>query len=97
MSRPAARLVLGLVLFVLVGWAVGELWTSVVGSADLDAVREVAAWRTVALTEVARVVTWAGSAYLLVPLAVIACLALDRAGLRREAARDRDSASAARC
>ena len=86
MSHPATRLVLGLVLFVLVGWGVGELWTSVVGSADLNAVREVAARRTVALTEAARVVTWAGSAYLLVPLAAIACLALCRAGLRREAA-----------
>jgi len=84
-SHPATRLVLGLVLFVLVGWGVGELWTSVVGSADLNAVREVAARRTVALTEAARVVTWAGSAYLLVPLALIACLALGRAGLRREA------------
>ena len=30
-------------------------------------------------------VTWAGSAYLLVPLALIACLALGRTGLRREA------------
>ncbi len=85
MSHPAARLVLGLAVFVLLGWAVGELWTSVVGSADLDVVREVAARRTVALTEAARVVTWAGSAYLLVPLALIACLALIRAGLRREA------------
>ncbi len=30
-------------------------------------------------------VTWAGSAFVLVPLALIACLALGRAGLRREA------------
>jgi membrane-associated phospholipid phosphatase len=84
-SRPAARLVLGLVLLVLVGWGVGELWTSVVGSADLNAARDVVAQRTAALTEVAKVVTWAGSAFLLVPLALIACLALIRAGLRREA------------
>jgi PAP2 superfamily len=84
-SHPAARLVAGLVVFVLVGWGVGELWLSVVGSADPNAVRDVAAQRTVALTEVARVVTWAGSAFLLVPLALIACLALGRAGLRREA------------
>ncbi len=86
MSRPAARLLLGLVLLVLLGWGAGELWTSLVGSADLNAVREVAARRTVALTEAARVLTWAGSAYVLVPLAVIACLALGRAGLHREAA-----------
>lgn len=85
MSRPATRLVLGLVIFPLVGWGVGELWLSVVGSADLNAVSEVAAQRTVALTEVAKVLTWAGSAFLLVPLALIACLALIRAGLRREA------------
>ena len=48
-------------------------------------VREVAAQRTAALTEIAKVVTWAGSAFLLVPLALICCLALVRAGLRREA------------
>ncbi len=85
MSHPAARLVLGLVVFVLLGWGVGELWTSVVGSADLNAVRDVAAQRTTVLTHVVRVITWAGSAFLLVPLALIACLAFARAGLRREA------------
>jgi membrane-associated phospholipid phosphatase len=77
--------VAGFVVFVLVGWGVGELWTSVVGSADLSAAHNVAAQRTAALTGAARVVTWAGSAFLLVPLALIACLALARAGLRREA------------
>lgn len=85
MSHPAARLVLGLAVFVLLGWGIGELWTSVVGSAELNAVRDVAAQRTAALTDVARVVTWAGSAFLLVPLALIACLLLARASLRREA------------
>ena len=85
MSHPAARLVLGLAVFVLLGWGVGELWTSVVGWVDLNAVRDVAAQRTVALTDVARVVTWAGSAFLLVPLAVIACLGFTRVGLQREA------------
>ena len=85
MSHPAARLVLGLAVFVLLGWGVGELWTSVVGSAESNAVRDVAAQRTVALTDVARVITWAGSAFLLVPLALIACVVLLRAGLRREA------------
>ncbi len=85
MSHPAARLVLGLAVFVLLGWGVGELWTSVVGSVELNAVREVVAQRTAALTDVARVVTWAGSAFLLVPLAAIACLGFARAGLHREA------------
>jgi len=79
------RLVLGLAVFVLLGWGVGELWTSVVGSVELNAVREVVAQRTAALTDVARLVTWAGSAFLLVPLAVIACLGFARAGLHREA------------
>jgi len=77
--------VLGFLAFVLVGWGAGELWLSLVGSADVDVVREVAAHRTEALTAAARVVTWAGSAFLLVPLALICCLALARAGLRREA------------
>lgn len=85
MSHPATRLVLGLVVFVLVGWGVGELWLSVVGSADLNAVRDVAAQRTAAQTEVARLVTWVGSAFVFVGLALIACLALVRAASRREA------------
>ncbi len=85
MSHPTARLVLGLAVLVLLGWGVGELWTSVVGSADLNAVRDVAAQRTAVLTDMVRVITWAGSALLLVPLALIACLAFARAGLRREA------------
>jgi membrane-associated phospholipid phosphatase len=84
-SHPAARLVLGLAAFVLLGWGVGELWTSLVESAELNVVRDVAAQRTAALTDVARVLTWAGSAFLLVPLALIACLVFARAGLHREA------------
>jgi undecaprenyl-diphosphatase len=84
--RPsAARLVLGFVVFVLVGWAAGELWTSIVGSTDLDAVRDVAAQRSAAVSDAALVVTWAGSALVLVPLALICCLALVRAGLRGQA------------
>jgi undecaprenyl-diphosphatase len=77
--------VIGLAVFVLLGWGVGELWTSAAGSLELGVMREVAAQRTAALTDVGRVVTWAGSAFLLVPLALIACVALLRAGLRREA------------
>jgi undecaprenyl-diphosphatase len=85
MRQPAARLVLGLVVFVLLGWGVGELWTSVVGSVELNAVRDVAAGRTTALTDAVLVLTWAGSAFLLAPLALIACWAFAQAGLRREA------------
>lgn len=85
MSHPAARLMLGLTVFVLLGWGVGELWTSVVGSVELNVVRDVAAQRTAVVTDVVRVITWAGSAFLLVPLALIVCLAFARAGLRAEA------------
>jgi undecaprenyl-diphosphatase len=84
-KRTGARLLLGLVAFVLAGWGVGELLPSVLASADLNAVRDVAAERSEIATQAARVLTWAGSAFLLVPLALIICLALDRAGLRREA------------
>jgi undecaprenyl-diphosphatase len=84
-SNPAARLVLGFIVLVLLGWGAGELWLQVVGSADRDAVREVAAARTPALTEVVRVVTWLGSSVVLVPLTLVLCVALIRAGMRREA------------
>jgi undecaprenyl-diphosphatase len=82
---PAARLTLGLVVFVLVGWMAGALVTSLVGSGGLDVVRDVAGVRSAGLTAVARAVTWAGSAFVLVPLALVCCLLLVRAGLRREA------------
>jgi undecaprenyl-diphosphatase len=82
---PAARLGLGLVVFVLIGWAAGALWTAIVGSIDLEAVQDVAGERTAGLTAAARVVTWAGSAFVLVPLALACCLVLVRVGLRQEA------------
>ena len=85
MRLPAARLVVGLVLFVLVGWAAGALWTAIVGSIDLEAVHDVVGERSAGLTAAARVVTWAGSAFVLVPLALACCLALLRVGLRQEA------------
>jgi len=85
MRRLASRLLLGLAVLLFIGWGVGELWLSVVGSADLDAVRDVTGQRSRAFTDAARVVTWAGSAYALVPLALICSVALGRAGLRREA------------
>jgi hypothetical protein len=82
---PAARLALGLVVFVLVGWVAGALVTLLVGSSGLDVVRDVAGERSAGLTAAARAVTWAGSAFVLVPLALVCCLLLVRAGLRREA------------
>lgn len=85
MSHPAARLVLGLGVFVLLGWGVGALWTSLVGSDELEAIREIVEDRMAGLTAVARVVTWAGSVFVLIPLALICCLALLWAGFRWEA------------
>jgi undecaprenyl-diphosphatase len=82
---PAARLALGLVVFVLVGWMVGALVTALVGSGGLDVVRDVAGEHSAGLIAAARAVTWAGSAFVLVPLALVCCLLLVRAGLRREA------------
>jgi membrane-associated phospholipid phosphatase len=69
----------------LIGWAAGELWTSVVGSLEQEAMRRLAEERTGALIAVARAVTWAGSAFVLVPLAIVCCLWLVSEGARREA------------
>jgi hypothetical protein len=55
---PAARLTLGLVVFVLVGWVTGALVTSPAGSGGLGVVRDVAGGRSAGLTAVARAVTW---------------------------------------
>jgi undecaprenyl-diphosphatase len=82
---PAVRLALGLVVFVLVGWVAGALVTSLAGSGGLDVVSDVAGERSAGLTAAARAVTWAGSAFVLVPLALVCCLLLVRTGLRREA------------
>lgn len=85
MNRIGARLLFGLIAFVLIGWGVGELLLSILASADLSAVRDVAAERSGIVTQAARAVTWAGSAFLLIPLALVICPAFSRAGLRREA------------
>jgi undecaprenyl-diphosphatase len=79
------RLLFGFAALVLVAWGAGEAWLSLIGSGELEAVREVASHRTDALTAAAKVVTWAGSAFLLVPLALLLCLALVRRGRPREA------------
>jgi len=86
MRATATGLVLGLAAFVLVGWLAGELWVSVIGSSEADAMRSIAEQRSQALIQTARVVTWGGSASVLVPLAVVCCLVLGRAALWREAA-----------
>jgi membrane-associated phospholipid phosphatase len=84
--RPLVRLLIGLTAFILIGWGAGALWTSVVGAGDLEAVRQVTEGRSAALTAAMRVVTWAGSAWVLVPLAAGCCTVLLRRGLHREAA-----------
>lgn len=81
MSAPTARLVLGLVGFVLIGWGIGELWVSVIGSSETELMRELAAQRSQSLIQIARAVTWAGSAFLLVPLALVCALVFGRAGM----------------
>ncbi|MGA2165049.1 MAG: phosphatase PAP2 family protein [Solirubrobacteraceae bacterium] len=85
MRRPLACLAVGLAFFIMIGWGAGALWTSIVGSGDLEFVQEVARQRSTELTAVAKGVTWAGSAFLLVPLALVCCVVLVRAGLRWEA------------
>jgi membrane-associated phospholipid phosphatase len=77
---------LGLAAFVLVGWLLGELWVAIIGSSEADAMRSLAEQRSQTLIGTARVITWAGSGFVLVPLAAVYCLLLGRAGLWREAA-----------
>lgn len=86
MRRVAVLLLAGLAAFVLIGWAAGELWTSAIGSSEAALMREVAAQRSQAATDLARIVTWAGSAFVLVPLALLSCALLLRSGLRTQAA-----------
>ncbi len=86
MKRCALRLALGFAALLLAGWLVGELWLSIEGSSDLEAVRQVASARTSALTTLARTITWAGSSWVLIPLAAVCCAALLRRGMSREAA-----------
>ena len=84
MSSPAGRVLLGWCAFVLVGWGLGELWTSL-GPDEAQLMREVARERSSGLVSGARVITWAGSIWVLGPLAVIASILLLRAGLREGA------------
>jgi undecaprenyl-diphosphatase len=84
--RPlAARLVLGLVALVLLGWGLGALWTSLAGSSELHLMRSIVSDRTAALTSAARILTWPGSLWVLIPLALLSCALLARAGFLREA------------
>jgi undecaprenyl-diphosphatase len=84
-KRVAACLLTGLIAFILIGWGAGALWTSMVGSGEVDLMREISSHRSQAPTDLARIVTWAGSAFLLVPLALVACALMVQAGLRVQA------------
>ncbi len=79
-----ARLLLGLIASIFVGWLAGEVWLSVVGTTELDAMRDLAADRSGAVTAAARVVTWAGSAWLLAPLGAVFCAVLCWRGRHRD-------------
>ena len=72
-SRAAARLLLGLAAFVLLAWGLGELWTVAPRLRRPERGAGSRGARSPALTDAARVITWAGSAAVLVPLALIVC------------------------
>jgi undecaprenyl-diphosphatase len=84
-KRAATWLLLGLAAFVLAGWAIGEAWISAIGSLELDAMEALTARRTEPWITLARVTTWAGSAFVLVPLAAVCCVLLARVRARRQA------------
>jgi undecaprenyl-diphosphatase len=81
----AARLLVGLLVLVLAAWGVGELLVGSLGSAETEFMRDLAAERTPGVSELARLVTWLGSLWLLVPVGVVCCTLLARAGLVIEA------------
>jgi undecaprenyl-diphosphatase len=81
------QLLIGLTLFVAIGCAAGELWTSIVGSVEQEAMRRLTEGRTETLISAARFITWAGSAFVLVPLAVGCSLLFVRIGMARDVLR----------
>jgi undecaprenyl-diphosphatase len=81
----AARLLAGLAVLVLAGWAAGEIWVSSIGGAESELMRDIAAGRSHGLVELARIVTWLGSLWLLIPFGLVCCFLFVRAGLVIEA------------
>lgn len=75
-----ARLLGALVAELLVVWGLGALCIPLVGSADLDAVRDLASGRTTTATVVGHVLSWLGSGYVVYPVALAACLGLYQRG-----------------
>ena len=86
MRAVVPRLLAGIAVLVLAGWAAGEVWVASIGGAETDFMRDLAAERSQGLVEVARVLTWLGSLWVLAPVAVIIGILLVRAGLVVEAA-----------
>ncbi|HSO97457.1 MAG TPA: phosphatase PAP2 family protein [Solirubrobacteraceae bacterium] len=70
----------------LVVWGLGALLIPLVASADLHAVRDLAAHRTRAATHVAHAFSWLGSGFVVYPVALAACLVLYQRGRRAQAA-----------
>ncbi len=85
MVHRAGGLLLALLVLILLGWAAGELWVASIGSAETELMRELAAERSQGLIDFARVVTWLGSLWVLVPLGLVSCGLLVRAGLAADA------------
>jgi undecaprenyl-diphosphatase len=69
----------------LIGWGLGALCTSVLGPADLDAVRDLAADRTDAVTVMAHALSWLGSGYTVYPVALVFCVTMYRRARRAQA------------
>jgi membrane-associated phospholipid phosphatase len=84
-AAPAIRGVAVLVAFVLLGWGAGNLCTSVLAAPDLDAVRDIASSRAAPETLAAHVFSRIGSAWVVVPVALLVGVSMDRRG-RRDAA-----------
>lgn len=81
---PAVRGVAALVAFVLAGWGAGALCTSLVAAPDLNAVRDLASIRTAPETLAAHVFSRIGSAWVVVPVALVVSASMHRR--RRRAA-----------
>jgi undecaprenyl-diphosphatase len=73
------------IMLVLVGWGLGELSRSAAQASDLDEVQDVAAGRSPLLTTLAHALSFAGSGYVIVPLAVVVCVILYHHGRRVDA------------
>jgi undecaprenyl-diphosphatase len=75
-SQTVGLLLLALVAFVLLGWALGAICRSVFTASDLRIVQDVAASRTAWQTTAAHVFSFLGSGYVIYPLTVILAAAL---------------------